>query len=313
MAEKEPLIKISNQPAAIQLIFTFIVVVIAGTGFYYLMVLAGTFIFGMEVSELVAVFDSAGNDTDGSVLRYIQLSQQVGLFLAPSIIIVRLIRKKGEVFLLMNKMPLLSGIVLVLILAVMIMPVTTYTGFLNSKMVLPDWLSGMEGWMKEKEAAASGIMDMLLISPGLKMLVVNIIILAILPAFSEEILFRGIIQHLLCRATNSAHTGIILSAAIFSTIHFQFYGFIPRMILGLSFGYLFYWTANLWMPIIAHFINNSVLVVIAWYRDLGGPGDSAGYPAGNPVIPLISIVICIWIFYFFRSDYMRNSKRSNSM
>lgn len=306
MAEKEPFARFSTKPPVVQLVIAFLVLVLAGTSIFYILIFAGSFIFSLSMSEMLNAVNTGEVSGRLALLRYIQVSQQTGLFLIPSLVIVRMIRTRGISFLMAGKIPVFSDCFLVCVLALLIIPVTTYTGFLNSKMDLPSWLSGIEGWMEENEEQASGIMELLITSPSLGMLVLNVFILAVIPAFSEEILFRGIIQQLLCRSTRSAHAGIFITAVIFSSIHFQFYGFIPRMILGLSFGYLYYWTRNLWMPVLAHFINNSFLVILSWYRDQHIPlDDMAGEAARNPGIPVIPALLSVLILYYFwrrRSD-----------
>ena len=300
MAEKEPFARFGNSPPAVQLLIAFIVVVLAGTAIFYLLIFAGSFIFGISMGEMLGAVNTGEVSGRISLLRYIQASQQTGLFLVPSLIIVRMLRTKGISFLMTDRIPLFKDCFLVCVLALLIIPVTSYTGFLNSRMDLPLWLSGVEDWMKEKEEYASGIMNMMITSPGISTLVLNVIILALIPSLSEEILFRGVVQQLLCRTARSAHAGIIITAIIFSTIHFQFYGFIPRMILGLSFGYLFYWTGNLWIPVMAHFINNSFPIVLSWYRDHHLQADViAGGADKSPGIPVIQALLSVMILYYF--------------
>ena len=84
---------------------------------------------------------------------------------------------------------------------------------------------------------------------------------AVLPAIGEELLFRGIVQRMFVRITKNIHWGIWISAILFSAMHMQFYGFIPRMLLGALFGYLLVWSGSMWLPILGHFLNNGIAVV----------------------------------------------------
>ena len=93
--------------------------------------------------------------------------------------------------------------------------------------------------------------------------------MAILPAIGEELLFRGVFQRLLTEWTRNIHWGIILAALLFSFFHFEFYGFLPRFLLGVFFGYLFVWTSSIWVPILAHFTNNFIIVVYSFYQATG--------------------------------------------
>ena len=91
--------------------------------------------------------------------------------------------------------------------------------------------------------------------------ITNIIMICILPAIGEEFLFRGIFQRLFIEWTKNVHIGILLGAFLFSFIHLQFFGFLPRLLLGIYFGYLFVWSRTIWLPVIAHFFNNAFAVV----------------------------------------------------
>ena len=95
-------------------------------------------------------------------------------------------------------------------------------------------------------------------------LVVNLIIIALLAAVGEELLFRGVILQLFVEWFKNKHLAIIISAILFSAMHIQFYGFLPRMILGILFGYIFIWSGSLWIPILLHFIFNGITVVAAY-------------------------------------------------
>jgi membrane protease YdiL (CAAX protease family) len=283
--------------------------IVAGTMLFYLFVFAGSLVFRTEIDRMLQIPSLNAGIKENMILRYVQLCQQFSLFIIPSLIIIYLIRRKDENFLGMDKFPGLMTILLVIILALSIIPITSFTGVLNSKMNLPDWLSGVEEWMKIKEEDASNITDLLIDSSGFGSMTFNIILLAVIPAFGEELLFRGVLQQLLCRIFRTGHLGIWMTAIIFSTIHFQFFGFLPRLILGLSFGYLFYWSRNLWVPIIAHFVNNAVPVILAYYIGWRELKEKTIYLKNQGIIIyIVLITFCILIFLYFRSGYTRKQR-----
>jgi membrane protease YdiL (CAAX protease family) len=126
------------------------------------------------------------------------------------------------------------------------------------------------------------------------MLFVNLLVMALLPAVCEEMMFRGWLQRALGQSVDY-HTAIWVSAIVFSAIHFQFYGFIPRMLIGAALGYLYYYTGSLWAPIIAHFTNNAAAVVTAFLSyngytsidfDLIGTGDTW-------YLSVASVAVCV--------------------
>jgi uncharacterized protein len=312
MADKDRLFKIDSHPPLIQLIVSFLIVIVAGTFLFYLFIFAGSLFFGTAVEKMLMIPSLNSGFKGSTILKYVQASQQIALFIVPSLITIYLVRKENEVFLGMNKFPKAITVFLVIVLSLLIIPITSYTGMLNSNMNLPDRLSGIEAWMRTKENAASDLTELLITSSGYEALVVNIIILAVIPAFGEELLFRGILQQLLCRIIRSGHIGIWMTAIIFSTIHFQFYGFIPRLILGLGFGYLFYWSRNLWIPILAHFVNNVVPVILSYYvgwKELSG--KTLNLKDHSTMIPFVQIIFSILIFYYFWSEFIKRQRNES--
>src|SRR5690606_26747624 len=96
------------------------------------------------------------------------------------------------------------------------------------------------------------------------LLLLNIFVMALLPAIAEEFYFRGTLLHILNRVFRNDHLSVWLVAIIFSAIHLQFYGFFPRVLLGAFFGYMLIWTKNIWIPAFAHFVNNATVTVLAF-------------------------------------------------
>jgi membrane protease YdiL (CAAX protease family) len=306
MDDKARLFGFNQQSPVIQLIISVSIVVIAGSLSFYLFVFAGSLIFGTDIPTMLSIPGAFAGPEAVSALKYIQVSQQIALFILPVIIISYFMRRNNGVFLRLNESPALFQVIMVLLLALMIMPVTSYTGILNSKMDLQGWLSGVEGWMKEKEETAGNLTNLLMHFSGAGDLVINIFILSVLPAISEELLFRGVLQQLLSRIFRSGHAGIWLTAVLFSTIHLQFYGFLPRLLLGLSFGYLFFWTGNLWIAVLAHFFNNIVPVLLSYFLGWKELVGKAAELADNKIIvPLVPAIVCIGILYYFWLGYKK--------
>lgn len=132
----------------------------------------------------------------------------------------------------------------------------------NQQMVLPEWMSGIEQWMRMQEDAAAQLTEQFLRVDTVGGLLVNIGLMALLPAVGEELTFRGVVQGMF---TRNKHVAIWATAAIFSFVHMQFYGFLPRMLLGAMFGYMLWWTGSLWVPMLMHFVNNCAAVVVAFW------------------------------------------------
>lgn len=158
--------------------------------------------------------------------------------------------------------PQFWGLTLLVVLA--FMPLNSLIIEWNQGMVLPDALSGLEQWMRDKEDQMAGLTEFLTDFGTPAQFAVAMVVIGIIPAIGEEVLFRGVLQRKLMEHWISPHLAIWVAAAIFSAIHVQFYGFIPRMLLGALFGYLYFWSGNLWVAIFAHFANNGFMVLMLY-------------------------------------------------
>ena len=175
----------------------------------------------------------------------------------------------------------------------------------NQQMVLPTWLSGVEEWMKAKEAEAEWLTKQFMSVTTVSGLLVNLLLMAVLPALSEEITFRGVLQRLLNfqLSTFNSHLAIWLTAIIFSAIHMQFYGFVPRMLMGALFGYMLVWTGSLWVPMLMHFVNNGMAVLLYFIANRAhwdmDKVDTIG--TGNTLwLGIVSLVLTVVGIYMFR-------------
>ncbi|HLF35933.1 MAG TPA: CPBP family intramembrane glutamic endopeptidase [Cyclobacteriaceae bacterium] len=138
----------------------------------------------------------------------------------------------------------------------------------NAHIHFPESLSHFETWARQKEYDMKTVTEFLTRFNGIAEFLAGMVIIAILPAVGEEYLFRGIIQNKLELILKNSHGAIWFTAILFSAFHFQFFGFIPRMMLGVLFGYIYYWSRNLWLPVIAHFLNNGfTLTMIYLYHE----------------------------------------------
>ncbi|MEQ1747172.1 MAG: CPBP family intramembrane glutamic endopeptidase [Saprospiraceae bacterium] len=144
----------------------------------------------------------------------------------------------------------LAGIVLMLAAV----PLVLFFYNVNQALPLPESLIGME---KQAEDTIKALLQM---DNSLELLA-NVSLIALLPAVGEELVFRGVVQQQLLRRIASPWLAIVLTSAIFSFVHFQFEGFLPRMLLGILLGWLFWRSQNLWVPVAAHFVNNAAQVV----------------------------------------------------
>jgi len=216
----------------------------------------------MEVGNAISDLESSFNI---QVLKFIQFFNTIGLFWLPGILFVVLLNKNPINFLKLNKQFNSQYLILVAFLFFSFLPLLNLVATLNAEMHLPEWMSSVEEWMRNSEDNAAEMTKAFLKMNGLADLLFNILLIGILPAIGEELIFRGIIQQVINKGKNNYHIGIWVSAILFSALHFQFYGFLPRLLLGALFGYLFVWSRNLWVPIFAHFLNNTFALLAVYY------------------------------------------------
>lgn len=211
------------------------------------------------------IIEAAGVDvTSLNVERAVQFISSVITFIVGGVSVAYLIFENPREELMMSSWGggknYLYGIIALLAL----LPIVGVLNEWNQGISFPDALAPLEQWMREAEDAAAELQERFLSGTSYLDLIINIVIMAITPAICEELLFRGVLQNQLEKWFKNAHIAVWVAAIIFSAIHFQFYGFLPRMVLGAALGYLLVYGKSLWLPIVAHCVNNSLAVITAW-------------------------------------------------
>ncbi len=307
MDDKQGFFSLYGKSPLYQLKVSLLIILGAGIILFSLFTLAGMTIFNLT-PDLIEFSAANFSPEDAGFLRYLMIAQDISLFIIPGLIILILMRSGKENLRPGNRVPGITDIGLVVVLAFCIFPVTSFAGQLNEGLNLPEWLSGVEKWMTEKEGNATQILDTIIVSHNFGMMIGNLAIIAVIPAVGEEIIFRGVFQKISYGLFRSPHIAILVTSLVFSAIHFQFYGFLPRFILGMVFGYLFFWSGTLWLPVISHFVNNAVPVIgayIAGWDRLNVQPDSGLL---KQVISLpLPVITGIIILIYFRNRYLKNA------
>jgi len=258
-------------------------------------------LYGINMMENPNALSNLEDPAVVGALKLLQIfTTGLGMFLIPSIIASILFSKSPSNYLSLQlpEKPIVLGLSILLMFSAV--PLINLIHIFNQQLELPAFLSGIEEWMKQSEANAQRITEVFLNIKTTQELYYNLLIVAILPALGEEFLFRGVLQRLFKELTNNVHAAVIITAILFSAIHMQFYGFFPRMLLGLMFGYLLVWTGSIWVPVIAHLINNGAAVIFAYYaqqNNLPFDQDTVGTGAGEWPLTIFSIaVVAILLF-----------------
>ena len=264
------------------------------------------FSYGYGLPEITGVVQNPGAYPDGreAVNLFQGISHFCAFTLAPLALILSFGFDLGSYLNEKRAIPVLLFI-LAGILIVVIMPANSWMIDLNSKMNLPDFLSGFEKWAKEKEEALRTLTQYLTKFDSVGELILGILVFALIPAIGEELVFRGVLQKQLIRLFKNPHVGIWVTAFIFGAIHMQFYGMLPRTLLGALLGYLYFWSGNIWVPIIGHFMNNGFTVLLMYlvqHKTISYDIDSTEAMPLQTV--LLSIVLTIGLLFYLRKQFM---------
>jgi len=217
--------------------------------------------YGFDISNI----NNLGDPKTIKGLKLFQLFSAIGLFLIPPILYGLLTSKMPFKKLSLDKLNRPINYFLIFVLMIISTPFISWIIELNANIVFPEVLRGVEEWMRNGERQAEDLTRAFLTFDGIGSLFYILIIVAVVPAFGEELLFRGVLQKIFINWAKNPHVGIWITAIMFSALHMQFFGFFPRLLLGLMFGYIFYWSKSLWLPILGHFINNGSVVIASYY------------------------------------------------
>ena len=258
-----------------------------------------------------------------SALKWVQFFQSTAMFLLPPLCMAYLWSEQPLRWLRVYSSPLLEGKGIrigfgVVVLMLVALPAINLLGDINKQMTLPAFLESLEQWMKTSEESAKVLTEQFMHATTFGGLIINLLLMAVLPALGEELTFRGVLQQLFrgsnvleLQGSRVPHLAIWCSAILFSAIHLQFYGFVPRMLMGALFGYALVWTGSLWVPILMHFTNNAAAVILYFISlrmgldiekvDAIGTGDTLWLGVVSMVMTIVGI------YAFRRSTTMNNA------
>jgi membrane protease YdiL (CAAX protease family) len=225
-------------------------------------------IYHVNLAGTLEILNQTDNPKALALLEYFQVTQSFGLFIIPPILIGYFFERNSWAFLLADRPGSGTLYIIVFILMFVSLPLINWLVDVNEMMKLPAFLKVVEDWMKSAEDQAGKLTDTFLAGKSFTNFLFNIFMIGILPAVGEEFMFRGLLQKLLKDWLKNIHIAIFITAFLFGALHLQFYGLLPRMILGVIFGYLFYWSGSIWVPVFAHFVNNSGAIIISYLANL---------------------------------------------
>lgn len=243
-----------------------------------LLLLAFFFVIAFFIVSVISAFIVMKFGPDYTpACRILAVLQDVLMFITPAILTAYLVTRQPATLLCIDKgIPAYSTIVAICVLVASI-PAMNCVIWLNQQLPLPEALAQQ---LRAMEHSADAMIAALQGPHTVPNLIMSILIVGVFAGLSEELLFRGALQRLLSTGGINKHAAIWIAAVVFSLLHMQFYGFVPRMLLGAFFGYLLLWTGSLWVPIIVHSSNNILYLIGQWIAD-GGESAIDSIGAGN--------------------------------
>ncbi len=269
-------------------------------------------LFGASLDDVVLLVGGGGQEVENgrAILYFVQaLGSGIG-FIVAAWLIYSIIEKASLGWDRQLSRFSLSGFVLVIVITINGMLFNSFLADLNSNLALPEFLSDLEIWMRDME---DQLMEMTLFMTDFQStgeFIMGLVVIGLLAGVGEELFFRGVVQAKIHQYTGSGHLGVWVTAIIFSAIHLQFYGFLPRLFLGAMFGYLYLYSGSLIYPIVAHILNNAFTVVMVYLAkqgtiefDLESPGEISYLASLGGFLVLLA-----GIYYFKKTNYSTDGR-----
>ncbi|MBQ9426143.1 MAG: CPBP family intramembrane metalloprotease [Paludibacteraceae bacterium] len=269
-----------------------------------------------------------------SSLKALQAMQVLFLFILPALAVAWLFQERPAQWLGLTTFPAPKVWLYTFLLMLVMVPGINLLSYWNQQLSLPACLSGVEEQMKLLEEKSAELLRQFMNTTTFAGFLVNLGLMALLPAIGEELTFRGVLLHTLAPRTRNPepsnyrsrlaeirtqnrtpHLAIWVTAIIFSFVHFQFYGFVPRMLMGALLGYMLCWTGSLWIAMLMHFTNNAI-VTILYFICLRGGYDTATLDAigsGDTLwLGILSIIVTVVGIYLFRRSLTMSNASSRT-
>lgn len=271
-------------------------------------ILAALLILGLIIGSVIGVIYPlvSGQDVMSlNSLRFMQISSQIFTFILPPILYAMLINENPKESLGIKNVSY-HWFIIGFIMMYAILPLNNVFAEWNAGLKLPESMSRIEELIKEMYESSAVVLEKLVNVNTFGGFVINLIMIAGLAALGEELLFRSIIQTSLIKTCKNAHVGIIIASAIFSFIHFDFYAFIPRLVLGMLLGYMFYYSRSIWVSMFMHFVNNATAVVIYYLNNIGVTNVDVETFGQTQLLPLLISIALMAVLFWLAIRRMKN-------
>ncbi len=219
-------------------------------------------------------------------LIFAQAANVLVMFIIPAYLFAYFADPEPSAFLQTDKLPKPYFTVVTILLVFLGLIATSALGILNAKVQFANSAINNE---KSYELLSN---VMLKVDTNID-LIVNVLVVGLLAAISEELFFRGVLQRIMIHWAKSPWIGIMITALLFSFFHFQLSGFLPRFGLGILLGALYWYSGSLYIPIIYHFLHNTIGVLATHFSKDLSTNKTSALEEKNAVGILIFGAICL--------------------
>lgn len=256
-------------------------------------------LFGIDVlSDPGILLNYANNPEALNAVKFLQVFASIGIFIVPAWYFPKAIQQNSTSFLQISSPFAVKDLALGIGVLIISTPLISWLVYANESIAFPASMAQLEQQLKAAEAAAQELTQAFIKTDSISGLVLNMFIVALVPAICEELLFRGTLQQFVALCFRNRYIAVWITAVVFSAFHGQFYGFLPRVALGALLGYMFIYSGSLWVSVIAHFINNALALLANYYHWNDGANEILKEGYVFPVyINVLSFVACIGIVY----------------
>ena len=235
---------------------------------FFVFLLARPF-WGINIFENQDALNDITNESILTLHRLIMIISVIFVFITPATVFRKFIEFEGQDYLLVRKKPSLKLLGITLLLFLICFPVSNFLFYLNNLVDFSSIAKESGDAIRAAEEENATFTKAILYTDTFSTYLINVVAIALLTAIGEEFVFRGIFQRLLIKMTRNVHVAVFFGAVLFSIMHFSYYGFLPRLFMGLILGYIYLSTANIWYCILFHFLNNAFAITFAWLMSKG--------------------------------------------
>jgi membrane protease YdiL (CAAX protease family) len=255
---------------------------------------------GMTGQTIEQMQLSMNDPAYANAVRVVQTLLSACMFLLPPIITARMIQRNPFDYLLWKGKISLKTLLSTVLVMVTTLVVASQLSVIMESIPLSD---NMRLYFREMEDKYMQQIEVMSQMKGIPDLLLSLLVMAAFPAIVEEAFFRGGFQNMMYRSTKNIWVSVVITSLLFSAIHFSFYGFLSRVALSLVLGFLYAYSSNLWIPILAHFVNNAIAVGQVYYLRSTGQSVVDNIDDKFPLPVVLSAIV----FFYFAFQHFRKS------